>query len=287
MQGMAEFGQEPARSVQLFLPAFVATGEPWSQMQWRSNAKSKKLHSAVMALLLFTCEVMSGLHPVEAATVSTNPKYSTFSSRCSSNWDSDLSFDSVQLLAPDSSLTGVVSCQPDLLTNPLTAANAVEGNPAEEFDSPLYKLEDKLDDHDFKHSISIREFDADRGYSGADNCVYLDRNNQMLRADEDTNCGVFEPGFDYTQLLSVLTLSIITTLFFAAVPLAWLIYRYHRAWRLGALALAGSGASHSRGRRRRTGLPPLVAAPRQRVSSASRGRHRRGLRKRVRVDKGG
>ena len=282
---------EPARSVQLFLPkpgAFVATGEPWPLMHWRSHAKPERLHPPVITLLLFACEIVLGLHPAGAATVSTtNPNYSAFSGSCSGNGDSDLSFDHAQLLARDASLSDIVSCQPDLSTNPLTAAIAVEGNPAEEFDSPLYRLEDKLDDHDFKHTVSIKEFDVDRSYSGADNCVFLDRNNQMLRADEDANCGVFEPGFDYTQLIGVLTLSIIATLCFAAVPLAWMLYRYHRAWRLGALAFAGLGASHSRGRRRRTGLPPLVAAPRQRVSSSSRERHRHGLRKRVRIDKGG
>jgi hypothetical protein len=290
MQGVAEFGQEPARSVLLFVPkpgAFVATGEPWSLTRWRSHAKSKMLHTAVMALLLFTCEITPGLRPAEAATVSTtNPNYSAFSSRCSGNWDSDLSFDFVQLLARVS-LSDVVSCQPDLWTNPLEAANAVESNPSEEFDNQLYRMEDRPDDHDFKHSVSIKELDADRGYSGADNCVYLDKNNQMLRADEDKNCGVFEPGFDYTQVISILTLSIIALLSFAAVPLAWLIYRYRRARRLGRPAAAGSGASQSRARRRRTTLPPLVPAPRQRVSSSSRGRHRHRLRKRLHADKGG
>jgi hypothetical protein len=188
-----------------------------------------------------------------------------------------------ELLARDSSLNDVVSCQPDLLTNPLTAANAAESNPTEEFDGPPYRLEDKPDDHDFKRNISIKDLAIDRSYSEADNCIHLDSNNQMLRAEEDQNCGIFESGSDHTQLVSILTISIITTLAFAAVPFTWLIYRYHRPWRLGALAFAGSEASHSRSRRRRTGLPPLVAVPPQRVSSSSRGRHRHGLRKRVRV----
>jgi hypothetical protein len=42
----------------------------------------------------------------------------------------------------------------------------------------------------------------------------------MLRADEDKDCGVFVSGFDYTQLIGFLTLSIIAALCFAAVPLA-------------------------------------------------------------------
>jgi hypothetical protein len=265
--------------------AFVATGERCSLMRLRSHAKSKILRSAVVALLVLTGGVTSGVLPAEATTVSTtNPNYSTFSNRCSGSWDSDLSFDFVQLR--ESSLTDVVSCQPDLWINPSTAATALESNPAEEFDNQLYRLEDKPDPQDFKHSTPIKELDADRGYSGTDNCIYLDRNNQMLRADQDANCGVFESGSNYTQLMGILTLSIIATLSFAAVPLAWLLYRYYRPWRLGALASAGLEASQSRSRRR-TGPPPLVAAPRQRVSSSSRRRHRRGLRKRLRADKGG
>jgi hypothetical protein len=125
-----------------------------------SYAKSKVLHSAVLALSLFTCEITPGLRPAEAATVSTtNPNYSPFSSRCSGNWDSDLSFDFVQLLAYGSSLTGVMSCQPDLSNDPLKTADAVERGPAEEFDNQLYRLEDKPDDHDFKHSgYELRRF---------------------------------------------------------------------------------------------------------------------------------
>ena len=291
MHGTAEFGQEPARSVLLFMPkrgAFDATGERWSQREWRLHAKSKTQRSAVAALFVLICGLISGVFPTEAATTSIiNPDYSSSSGKCSGNWDSDLPFDFVQLLAHELSLTDVVSCQPDLSNNPLKAVDAVESTPAEEFYNQLYRLEDKPDDHDFKHSVSIKELDADRNYSGTDNCIYLDKNNQMLRADEDTNCGVFEPGFDYTQLMGVLTLSIIATLCFAAVPLAWLLYRYDRARRLASPAAAGAHASQSRIRRRRTGLPPLVAAPRQRVSSSSRGRRRHGLRKRVRADKGG
>jgi hypothetical protein len=118
--------------------ASVARGEPRSLMRWRSHAESKVLHSAVMALLLFTCEITPGLRLAEAATVSTTiPNYSAFPSRCSGNWDSDLSFDFVQLLVRGSSLTDVVSCQPDLSNDPLKAANAIESNPAEEVDNRL------------------------------------------------------------------------------------------------------------------------------------------------------
>jgi hypothetical protein len=42
MHGMAEFRQEPARSVLVFVSqpgAFVATGGPWSLMRWQSHAK--------------------------------------------------------------------------------------------------------------------------------------------------------------------------------------------------------------------------------------------------------
>ena len=180
-----------------------------------------------------------------------------------------------------------MSCQPDLSPDLLKTTDAIESGPAQEFDTQLYRLEEKLSEHDFKNDVSIKELDVDRGYSGTDNCIYLDRDNQLLRADEDKNCGVFESGFDYTQLIGFLTLSIIAGLSFAAVPLAWLLYRYYRARRLGSFVSAGLAASHSRVRTRRTSPPALVAVPRQKVSSSSRGRHRHGRRKRVRVYKGG
>jgi hypothetical protein len=131
--GMAEFGQQPARSVLLFVRNAARSLRRASRgrlMRWRSHTKSKVLHSAIMALLLFTCEITPGLRLAEAATVSTtNPNYSVFSSRCSGDWNSDLSVDFVQLFAHASRLTDVVSCRPDLSSDPLKAANAVESGP--------------------------------------------------------------------------------------------------------------------------------------------------------------
>ena len=241
----------------------------------------------MIALLVLGCVVILNLPVAEAATISTiNSYYSSFSAKCSGNWDSNLPFDFVHLIERDSSAIDVVSCQPDLSLDPLKTTDAIESGP-QEFDIQLDRLEDKLGEHDFKRDVSIRELDVDHGYSETDNCIYLDRDNQMLRTDEDKNCGVFVSGFDYTQLIGFLTLSIIAALCFAAVPLAWLLYRYYRARRLGGFTSARLAASHSRVRRRRTSLPPLVAVPRQKLSSSSRGWLHHGPRKRVRVDKGG
>jgi hypothetical protein len=241
-----------------------------------------------MALLVLGWVVILKLPVAEAETISTlNPYHSSFSAKCSGSWDSNLPFDFIHLIGRDSSATDVVSCQPDLSPDPLNTTNAIGSEPEQELDAQLYRLEDKLSEHDFKRDVSIRDLDVGRGYSGTDNCIYLDRDNQLLRADEDKNCGVFEAGFDYTQLIGLLTLSIIAGLSFAAVPLAWLLYRYYRARRLGSFVSAGLAASHSRVRRRRSIPPALVAVPRQKVSSSSRGLHRHGRRKRVRVDKGG
>jgi len=241
-----------------------------------------------MALVALGCGAILNPPLAEAAPISTiNPYHSSFSVNCSGNWDSNLPFDFIHLIARDPSATDVVSCQPDLSPDPLKTTDAIQSEPAQEFDTQLYRLEDKLGQHDFRRDVSIRDLDVDRGYAGTDNCIYLDRDNQMLRADEDKNCGVFEAGFDYTQLIGLLTLSIIAGLSFAAVPLAWLLYRYYRARRLGSFVSAGLAASHSRVRRRRTSPPALVAVPRQKVSSSSRGRYRHGRRKRVRADKGG
>jgi hypothetical protein len=239
----------------------------------------------MMVLLVLGYLMILNLPVAEAETISTmNPYHSSFSTKCSGNWDSNLPFDFH--IARDSLAIGVVTCQPDLSPDPLKTTDVIEG-PAQEFDTQLYRLEEKLGEHDFKRDVSIRELDVDRGYSGADNCIYLDRDNQMLRGDEDKNCGVFVAGFDYTQLIGFLTLSIIAALCFAAVPLAWLLYRYYRARRLGGFTSARLAASHPRVRRRRTSPPHLVAVPRQQLSSSSRGRHRHGRRKRVCANKGG
>jgi hypothetical protein len=252
------------------------------------NRISKILRSEVMTPLVLGCVVILNLPVAEAETISTiNPYHSSFSAKCSGSWDSNLPFDFVNLIARDSSATGVVSCQPDLSPDPLKTTDAMESGPAPGFDIQLYRSEDKLGENVFNRDVSIRELDVDRSYSGTDNCIYLDRDSQLLRADEDKNCGVFESGFDYTQLIGFLTLSIIAALCFAAVPLSWLLYRYYRARRLGTFVSAGLAASRSRVRRRRTNPPPLVAVPRQKLSSSSRGRHRHGRRKRVRADKGG
>jgi hypothetical protein len=136
--------------------------------------RSKILHSMVITLLVLTSEVMPGLRPAGAAAISTiNPYRSAFSAKCSGNWDSDLPFDYSQLVAQQALLTQLVSCEPDLSTDPLKIAAANEKTPVEEFDNQLYRIEDRSGDDYFKRNVLIKELDADRGYSEADSCIYL------------------------------------------------------------------------------------------------------------------
>src|ERR1700751_1248981 len=119
------------------------------------------MSSQVIALLMLGCVVNFSLPVAEAATISTvTPYYSSFSTKCSGDWDSNLPFDFVPLTARDPSATDVVSCQPDLAPGPLKTTDAIESEPAQEFDAQLYRLEDKLGERDFKRDVSIRALDV-------------------------------------------------------------------------------------------------------------------------------
>jgi hypothetical protein len=208
-----------------------------------------------------------------------NPYYSVWPDKCTSRWDSDLAFDYTHLLAQEPFAAHIANCQPDLSSDPVQVADANNNDPAEGFDRQLYAIGYQPDDVDLRHDDLVKGLDLDRGFVGADSCLYLERDHQVLRAEEDADCGIFEAGFDSTQLMSVLTLAIVAILSFALIPLAWLLTRYFRAWRLGGSAFAASGVSASRTWTTQTSSPALVRGHRHRLSSSSRVRHRHGRRR--------
>lgn len=218
-----------------------------------------------------------------------NPYYSGFSDNCSSKRDNDLPFDFAQLLAQEPPAAHVASCQPDLSPDPVKIMGATK-NQGEGFDKQLYGIDFESENNELNRDDLVNGFDPDRGVARMDSCLYLERNHQVLRAEDDARCGIFEPGFDYTQLIGVLTLSVVSILSFAVIPLAWLLSRYHRVWRLRGFAFATAGSSASRTWKTQTYAPPLVATPRNRLSSSAGARRRQyqhGRRRSGRANKGG
>jgi hypothetical protein len=98
--------------------------------------------------------------------------------------------------------------------------------------------------------ISIKDWQASLG---GDSCNYLGSELHDPRRVED-ECSSVEPGSDYFELMSVLTLTIVSVLFFGFLAAAWLLHRSYRNRRLQIIASQRSMAhSHIRRRHRRAG----------------------------------
>jgi len=76
-------------------------------------------------------------------------------------------------------------------------------------------------------------------YSGSNRCAYFDSRLHDPKRVQD-KCGYIEPGSDYSELISVLTLSIVSALSFALIALAWLLHRAYRSWRLRKMISQGA-----------------------------------------------
>ena len=83
-------------------------------------------------------------------------------------------------------------------------------------------------------------------------CTYFESHLHDPKHVQD-KCGYIEPGSDYSELISMLTISVVSVLSFALIALAWLLHRAYRSRRLRKMIPQGATTPHSyarKGRRR-------------------------------------
>jgi hypothetical protein len=105
----------------------------------------------------------------------------------------------------------------------------------------------------FRVRISVEYQDENQGNSG---CTYFEsklRNPTRARAE----CGNVEPGSDYLEMASVLTLTTVSEVSIALLAGGWLLRRSFRNWQLRRMIMHDKAAARlqiHKGRRRSSGL---------------------------------
>jgi hypothetical protein len=85
-----------------------------------------------------------------------------------------------------------------------------------------------LESKAFELSIQIRDSDISKGIR---NCIYVEGEDRSPKRDDD-DCRNVQPGSDYTDTFSILTIALITVLTLAAITFTWVMHRSYRIWRL-------------------------------------------------------
>jgi hypothetical protein len=108
--------------------------------------------------------------------------------------------------------------------------NGRRGGPlqTDRYDDTALASDHYLDLNAFDVSIQIRDLDISKGTR---NCIYVEGEDRSPKRG-DADCRNVEPGSDYTDTVSVLTITLITVLTLAAITFTWVMHRSYRISRL-------------------------------------------------------
>jgi hypothetical protein len=108
--------------------------------------------------------------------------------------------------------------------------NGRRGDPlqTDRYDDTALASDHYLDLNAFDVSIQIRDSDISKGTR---NCIYVEGEDRSPKRG-DADCRNVEPGSDYTDTVSVLTITLITVLTLAAITFTWVMHRSYRISRL-------------------------------------------------------
>ena len=110
------------------------------------------------------------------------------------------------------------------------AGDARLGDPqqADRYLDTTISTDNYLESKAFDLNIQIRESDLSKGTR---NCLYIEGEADNPKPGNDS-CRNVQPGSDYTDTVSVLTIALITVVTLAAITFAWMMHRSYRIWRL-------------------------------------------------------
>ena len=202
-----------------------------------SREGSKMLHSAATALLAFAFAMSLGLWVADATTISGDLYRSPFCIGCTSLMDPNTT--------PD--LDGPISTE--TATSDFATSKNYKRIYWEDFGDYLSaEIENEIitpidpqlgpQSSDFETSIEYRdEYQENRG------CTYLESKlRDPSRVHEE--CGNVEPGQDYLEFFSVLTLTTVSVISFVLLAGAWLLHRFFRNWQLRNMILRDKTTSN-------------------------------------------
>ena len=172
------------------------------------------LGSTAVFVLAFACATISDVQAARAvAIVPPDPHSLPICGGCAGSKDDDLRKDLDQPVSLGSAISDIGHA--DLLDSPggVEELLSVEG-----FTTEIAITES------MEATSPVRDWGS---YQRSDLCNYVGSElHDPRRAEEE--CGAVEPGSDYFELISVLTLTTTSALFFALAAAVWLLHRSYR-----------------------------------------------------------
>jgi hypothetical protein len=190
------------------------------------------LRPAALALFAITLETIPGAGATEAITLP-ETDMSCFAWCIGSPLQSndDLHLFSVRPSGGEGAAPDIGACEdrfsPDC-TYREDDSRGRDARQADRYDDAALSSGHYLEATAFDVSIQIRDSDTSRATR---NCIYVEGEDRSPKPGND-DCRNVEPGSDYTDTVSVLTIALITALTLATITFAWVMHRSYRIWRV-------------------------------------------------------
>jgi hypothetical protein len=190
------------------------------------------LRLAALALFAITLEIIPGARATEAMTLPTmdlncfawcigNPPQN----------NNDLQLFPARLPGGEGSVPNIGACEDHLspdCANREGDSRRSDPQQADHYDDIALSSDRYLESKAFELSIQIRDADIAKW---PHNCIYVEGEDRGPKRGND-DCSNVQPGSDYTDTVSVLTIALITVLTLAAITFTWVMHRSYRIWRL-------------------------------------------------------
>jgi hypothetical protein len=185
------------------------------------------LHSAVHALLAFAFAMVLDLRAADATAISTDLYLSEFCVGCTSLIDNTVKPDLHRPISIETTTHDLTACKH--YGEPY-CANFSDNLSAEAETDIITSINAQLGS--IENSVEYR----DEYQENSSGCTYFEsklRDPRRVREE----CGNVEPGSDYLELISALTLTTVSVISFALLAGVWLLRRSFRNWQLRKMLL--------------------------------------------------
>jgi hypothetical protein len=208
------------------------------------------LQFAGPALLALAFAITLELRVADAAAVSGDLSLPEFCAGCAPLLDDSLKTEINSAIGIDDKIQSLSGCE---YYDEPNCGNLEQIFATETKTAILKLISDHLGSETLASTIPIEYQDE---YQGSSGCSYFEsklRDRSRVRAE----CDNIEPGSNHGELVSVVTLTIVSVIAFALLAGVWLLHRLFRDWRLRSLIPPDKRASNLqiRNNRRRSSAP--------------------------------
>jgi hypothetical protein len=190
------------------------------------------LRLAGLALFAITLSVVQSARVSEATTF---PSCLASCTGDPSQNNGDLQLLPARQLNPEGAASAIATCADDVAldcVNRESGEHRDKTQQGERYLDTMLSTENKVQSQAFDVMIQLRDWDVS---PGPRSCTNL--GGQAHSPGED--CSNVEAGSDYTEVISLLIVAIIAMLALAVTPIAWVLHRSYRIWRLRRYGAVG------------------------------------------------